>query len=53
MICSVQAEEAPEEAVFGTKFYNLDNEVRVWSDYLSVHLHPRSIQLVQDFILDR
>ncbi|XP_076465690.1 protein misato homolog 1-like [Babylonia areolata] len=41
-----------DQVVFGKHYYNLDEHVKVWSDYLSVHLHPRSVQIVQDFILD-
>ncbi|KAK7496885.1 hypothetical protein BaRGS_00011865 [Batillaria attramentaria] len=46
-----KAMEVAEEAVFGQKFYQLDDQVRVWSDYLSVHLHPRSVQILQDYSL--
>ncbi|KAK7116070.1 protein misato homolog 1-like [Littorina saxatilis] len=46
-----QAEDITEQAVFGSKLYNLDNQVKVWSDFHAVHLHPRSIQLVQDYTL--
>ncbi|XP_046556433.1 LOW QUALITY PROTEIN: protein misato homolog 1-like [Haliotis rubra] len=39
-----------EDAVFGRKLYNLDNNVSVWSDFLRVHLHPKSLHIVDDFI---
>lgn len=41
-----------DQVVFGQKFLDLDGHVKVWSDFLSVHLHPRSIQLIQDFVFD-
>ena len=33
------------------KFYNLDQDICVWSDFLGTSLHPRSIQLLRDFFL--
>ncbi|KAJ8304930.1 hypothetical protein KUTeg_018513 [Tegillarca granosa] len=35
--------------VFGKKFYELDEAVSVWSDYLRVHLHPKSTYIIEDF----
>ena len=31
------------------KFYNLDQDISVWSDFLGTSLHPKSIQLIRDF----
>ncbi|XP_068755236.1 protein misato homolog 1-like [Montipora capricornis] len=31
------------------KFYNLDQDILVWSDFLGTSLHPKSIQLIRDF----
>ena len=30
------------------KTYNLKNSVQVWSDYLSTHLHPKSLYMLSD-----
>ncbi len=46
------SEEANEESkpeVFGPKLYNLDDKVNVWSDYLKLHLHPKSVQIVEEY----
>lgn len=32
------------------KYYNLDEDISVWSDFLGTCLHPKSIQLVRDFV---
>ena len=32
------------------KYYNLDEDISVWSDFLGTCLHPKSIQLVGDFL---
>lgn len=32
------------------KYYNLDEDISVWSDFLGTCLHPKSIQLVRDFM---
>lgn len=40
------------DEVFGHKFFDLDDQVKVWSDFLGTHLHPRSAQLIQNHILD-
>ncbi|GFS02961.1 protein misato homolog 1-like [Elysia marginata] len=37
------------DAVFGKALYNLDSEVKVWSDYLSTAFHPRTIHILQDY----
>ncbi|GFN80506.1 misato-like protein 1 [Plakobranchus ocellatus] len=37
------------DPVFGKSLYNLDNEVKVWSDYLRTALHPRTIHILQDY----
>ncbi|CAG5127452.1 unnamed protein product [Candidula unifasciata] len=38
-----------EEKVFGKRFYNLDSDIQVWSDFLQTGFHPRSIHLLQDY----
>ncbi|XP_062578532.1 protein misato homolog 1-like isoform X1 [Saccostrea cucullata] len=35
--------------VFGKVFHNLDDVVRVWSDYLRVYLHPKTIHIIEQF----
>ncbi|XP_070581261.1 protein misato homolog 1-like [Ptychodera flava] len=34
------------------KIYNLDNQVNVWSDYLRIHLHPKTCSVVQEYTHD-
>ena len=31
---------------------DLDDDVHVWSDYLRVHVHPRSMSLIREYIHD-
>uniref|UniRef100_A0ABM0MAX4 Protein misato homolog 1-like n=1 Tax=Saccoglossus kowalevskii TaxID=10224 RepID=A0ABM0MAX4_SACKO len=31
------------------KIYNLDYQINVWSDYLRLHLHPKTVSLVQEY----
>lgn len=38
-----------QEDVFGQKFYNLDDSVQVWSDFLNIHLHPKSVNIINEF----
>ncbi|MBN3292757.1 MSTO1 protein, partial [Polypterus senegalus] len=33
----------------GRKAYNLESSVRVWSDFLRVHLHPKTISIVNQY----
>ncbi|XP_078313704.1 protein misato homolog 1-like isoform X2 [Crassostrea virginica] len=35
--------------VFGKPFHILDDAVKVWSDYLRVHLHPKTIQIIEEY----
>ncbi len=35
-----------------TKMYSLQNEVKVWSDFLRIHLHPRSVVTIPDIFHD-
>ncbi len=36
--------------VFGSgKLYDLDDSVRVWSDFMRLHLHPRSVALITEY----
>ena len=32
------------------KYYNLDKDISVWSDFLGTCLHPKSVQVVRDFL---
>ena len=34
------------------KCYSLEETVNVWGDYLRVHLHPRSVLLLNDYHLN-
>ncbi|KAH9518537.1 Protein misato 1 [Bulinus truncatus] len=36
------------DPVFGKKYYDLDNVVEMWSDFLRTSLHPRSVFLLKD-----
>lgn len=38
-----------DSPVFGQKFYNLDDSVQVWSDFLNIHLHPKSVNIINEF----
>ncbi len=39
-----------EPQVFGPKkLYNLDEAVQVWSDFLRLHLHPKSVGLINEY----
>ncbi len=31
------------------KSYRLEGSVRVWSDFLRIHLHPRSISIINQY----
>ncbi|XP_014666318.1 PREDICTED: protein misato homolog 1-like [Priapulus caudatus] len=35
--------------VLGPSLYNLDSCVKVWSDYMRVHLHPKSVYTLQQY----
>eukprot|EP01135_Chromosphaera_perkinsii_P002685 Nk52_evm53s226 gene=Nk52_evmTU53s226 len=37
------------EASVSQKSYNLDEDVSVWSDYLRLHLHPRTVHIINDY----
>ena len=50
LVCLAASEDrdsTPE--VFGAKVYNLDDSVDVWSDFLKIHLHPKSLQMVNSY----
>jgi len=40
---------APVQHVPGRKYYDLDDKVNVWSDYMRTHLHPQSTQIIREF----
>ena len=33
----------------GQKLYNLDDTVNVWSDYLRIHLHPKTVHIIDAY----
>lgn len=41
--------ETGDFKVFEPKFYNLDDSVVVWSDFLKPHLHPKTMAIVKNF----
>lgn len=41
--------EKQSEDVFGPKLYNLDKSVNVWSDFLHLHLHPKTVTIVNQY----
>ena len=43
----------PGEPVYRSKLYNLDDSVKVWSDFLRVHLHPRTVHIVNQYDVDQ
>lgn len=43
---------AKEEEVFGRKLYDLDDSVSVWSDFLKVHIHPKSTHIINEYTKD-
>ncbi|XP_078697673.1 protein misato homolog 1-like [Branchiostoma floridae x Branchiostoma belcheri] len=38
--------------VFRSKLYNLDGSVSVWSDFLRIHLHPRTVSILSEYAHD-
>ncbi|KAL5004628.1 hypothetical protein ScPMuIL_018084 [Solemya velum] len=43
-------DENQSEAVFGsTTYYNLDDTITVWSDFIRLYLHPKSIYLMDKY----
>ena len=42
-------DKEPTPQVFGKKLYNLDNSVNVWSDFLRLHLHPKTIATIDEY----
>ncbi|XP_074650914.1 protein misato homolog 1-like [Tubulanus polymorphus] len=41
---------AEKSQVFGPKsLYNLDDDIKVWSDFLKIHLHPKTLNIVENF----
>ncbi|XP_029645942.1 protein misato homolog 1 [Octopus sinensis] len=38
-----------EECNSGDKIYNLDDSTEVWSDFLNIHLHPKTINIINDY----
>ncbi|XP_014775446.1 protein misato homolog 1 [Octopus bimaculoides] len=33
----------------GNKIYNLDDSTEVWSDFLNIHLHPKTVNIINDY----
>ena len=38
--------------IYANKVYDLDSVVNVWSDYLRIHLHPKSVQVTSRYTHD-
>lgn len=38
-----------EDSNITEKVYNLDNDVKIWSDFLKARFHPRSITSVEEY----
>ena len=36
-------------AVASNKLYNLDDAIKVWSDFLHPHMHPRSVHIIDAY----
>ena len=53
-ICEYEEKENPKTQTQSyeeyKKIYDLDNQVNVWSDYLSARFHPRTNVVVEDYI---
>lgn len=43
------SEKKKDTEVTQTKIYHLDDSVSVWSDYLRLHLHPKSVHLLEEY----
>ncbi|XP_048733947.1 protein misato homolog 1-like [Ostrea edulis] len=37
------------QVLFGKIFHNLDDVVKVWSDYIRVYLHPKTVHIVEQY----
>lgn len=44
--------QTKEDEIFGRKFYDLDDSVNVWSDFLKVYLHPKSTHIISEYTKD-
>lgn len=44
-----EANRSDSQLVFGKVDHDLDNFVKVWSDYLRVYLHPKTIQIIEQY----
>lgn len=38
-----------QKEVFGHKVYDLNDSVVVWSDFLKLHLHPKTLEVVRNY----
>ena len=53
MILLSEDEAGVEYSHPGQKLYNLDDTVNVWSDYLRIHLHPKTVHIIDAYQHDR
>lgn len=44
-----EANKSDSQLVFGKVDHDLDNVVKVWSDFLRVYLHPKTIQIIEQY----
>jgi len=42
-------QSSQQPAVASSKLYNLDDAVKVWSDFLHPHMHPRSVHIIDAY----
>ena len=48
-VSSGAEQNSKQQIVFGKKYYNLDDNISVWSDFLKLHLHPKSVYVVEPY----
>ena len=46
---SEQPSGSSEEPLYLTKVYSLENKIKVWSDFLRVHFHPKTNHIVEQY----
>ncbi|XP_050403855.2 protein misato homolog 1 isoform X2 [Patella vulgata] len=45
-----EAKREANDEIFGPKFYQLNDDIRVWSDYMRTYLHPKSIHIINEYM---
>ncbi|ELU05985.1 hypothetical protein CAPTEDRAFT_160708 [Capitella teleta] len=45
----VKEPSSNQPPMFGKRLHHLDDQVRVWSDFLRLHLHPKTVHVVQQY----